>query len=116
MTTQAVHVTLVTPDRAIAMTATCTDDQWNALKDSINTKDLFEVAKGMVVLKGYGDYAAGSAIVRVRNTISNEVKVMFTLSMAKGTGMSMDSIEKFQPPIVVEQNDVIEAYCTVAGS
>lgn len=116
MTTQTCRAVLVTEDRMFAFTLTCTDDTYNTLKDSVNTLNLYEVAKGAKVLKGYGNYNVGSAVFRIRNTVTNQVKGMFLGSMPKGIGAGMDSVEKFPGGIDIENNDILECYVTVAGS
>ena len=113
---QTVYAVLVTPEKSLAFTLSATDDAWSTLKDSINTLNLYEVGLGQVVLKAYGAYNVGSGICRIRNTVTNQVKGMFLLTMPKGLGMGKDSVEKFNPPFVVETNDILEAFVTVAGS
>jgi hypothetical protein len=115
MTTQTCRTTLVGADnggtKALNFTATCTDDQWNTLKDSVYTLDLFEVLKGQTIYGMRGSYTAGAGIIRVRNTISNKVKVLECLPMLKG-----EHYQPFRKPFVVEDQDVIECFSTVAGS
>ena len=116
MTTQACKAVLVSDGQVFAFAVTGTDDQYNTMKDSINTLNLYEVAKGRAISKGFGSYTAGSGVFRVRNTSTQQIKAMFLGSMPKGIGMSQDSIEKFDQPFVVEDNDILEVFCTVAGS
>lgn len=99
-----------------AFTLSCTNDAYNTLKDSINTLNLYEVARGQKVLKAYGYYTAGSGIFRIRNTVTNKVKGMFLGTMVLGVGGGMDAVEKFPGGIDIELNDIIECYCTVAGT
>ena len=116
MTTQTCGAVLVSEDQVFAFTLTCTDDQFNTMKDSINTLNLYEVAKGRLITKGFGYYTAGSGVFRVRNTSTQKVKAMFLGTMVKGIGGGGDAVEKFDQPFVVEDNDILEVYCTVAGS
>lgn len=113
---QTCYATVVTPDRTLSFTLSCTNDAWNVLKDSINTLNLYEVAKGLVILKAYGAYTAGGGIFRIRNTVTGVVKAMWLGTMPKGLGVGFDAVEKFEPPVLVEVNDVIECFCTVAGT
>lgn len=112
MTTQTCKVTLTGPQGAVGMTATCTDDAWNELKDDVNTLSLYQVAKGRGFTSCMGYYTVGSAIFRVRNTQSNLIKALMTLPMVKGAG----AIQYFAKPFSVSDNDILEVYCTVAGT
>ena len=110
MTTQACRATIITTDGSMSFLVTGTDGVWNALLDAQNSKQLYEAQLGKSVLKAYGNYTAGSALFRIRNLTTKQVKEMWLGTMPKGTGMSVDCIEKFNAPITVETNDVIEVF------
>ena len=113
---QTCGAVLVSGGQVFAFTLSCTNDQFNTMKDSINTLNLYEVAKGRVIEKGFGYYTAGSGVFRVRNTSTQQIKAMFLGTMVLGMGGGGDAIEKFDVPFTVEDNDILEVYCTVAGS
>jgi len=111
MTTQTCKVTVSGPRGAIGLTATCTDDTFTELKDDVNTLSLYQVAKGMPINMVGGYYTAGSGIFRVRNTLTNAIKILDCLPMVKGA-----HIWPIKTPFVVQDNDILEVYCTVAGT
>ena len=117
MTTQACKAILVGEGKGWGFLATVTDqDSWTALKDSVNTLNLYEVALGEKITKAAFGYVAGRGMLRIRNMITNQVKAMVNGTMIKGIGISMDCWEKFDAPIVVEQGDIVEAHCNVAST
>ena len=118
MTTQALKVTLVFEDGSQAYTLSAATDgtSFAALKDVVNSLNLYENAIGKRILKMCGSYDAGEGMFRIRNTVTNVIKYGFNGSMVKGIGGSMDSWEKPDVPITVEQNDIIEGRCNVAST
>lgn len=106
MTTQTVSVTLLSMGDAVGFTATCTDDTYTELKDSVGTLSLYQACKvGQKFHSFMGLYAAGGGNFRIRNTVTNQIKKLEMLS--NGT---------LQIPFkggdyIVEMNDVIEAFC-----
>lgn len=113
MTTNACLITLSGPDGSIGFTTTATDDAWTASKDNVSTMNLFEVAKGKRINAYMGSYTAGSGMIRVRNTVTNRVKMLEALSMPKGM---VGGIVPLSTPFTVEQDDILEIYTTAAGS
>jgi hypothetical protein len=103
MTTQTVSVTLIGSGDNIGMTATCTDDGFTELKDSIGTLSLYRQAKGKTFHSFTGRYAAGGASFRIRNTVTNKIKTMEFLAL------NGNPQRAFARPITIEDNDIIEA-------
>jgi len=111
MTTQTCRATLFGGSKALNFTATCTDDQWNELKDSVFTLSLYEVMQGETITALRGSYAAGGAQLRIRNTQSNQVKVIECLPMTKG-----EYVRPLTRPVQIQMYDVVEVFSTIAGS
>ena len=111
MTTQTCKAVVSGPNGAIGMTASCTDDAWTELKDDVNTLSLYQVAKGKPINMVGGYYTQGGAIMRVRNTLNNAVRCLEALPMPKGS-----HVWPVANPFVIQDNDILEVYCTVAGS
>lgn len=117
MTTQALKAMIVTEQGSHGFLATVTDQvSYTELLDSVNGLSLWKVAKGKIVTKAIGGYVAGSGTFRIRNTQSNLVKFVWLGTMIKGIGGSMDAWEPCDPPIVIEDNDIMEATCNVAST
>ena len=110
MGTQAIKFNMMSPSFSLSFEGTETDDQWNALPDSVNGLNLYEVMQGVTITHMNGYYTAGGAMVRVRNTQTNKVKLLEALHMVGG--------QRPFPvkPFKVEMYDVLEVFPTVAGS
>ena len=117
MTTQALKAMLVTDRGSHGFLATVTDQvSYTELLDSVNGLSLYKVAKGKLAIKAIGGYVAGSGTFRIRNTQNNLVKAVWLGTMIKGIGGGMDAWEKFDVPILIEDNDILEATCNVAST
>ena len=110
-TTQLTKATLLANGQGLCYTLTGTDDQWDEMKDSVNGLSLYEGMLGQTIQALYGYYTAGSGKVRVRNTLTDRIKMNECLPMVKG--QSMIWLER---PFKVEDQDVIEVWTSVAGS
>lgn len=109
MTTQTVYGELSGDQGGIDFTATCTDDTWTELLDgsSGNTLSLDDILLGKSINTISGSYNAGGGQIRVRNTVTNDVKMLEFLAIV--TEEHTREIEAF----TVEPDDIIEAF-TVA--
>lgn len=117
MTTQALKAMIVTDHGSHAFLATVTDQvSYTELLDSVNGLSLYKVAKGKNAIKAVGAYVAGSGTFRIRNTQNNVVKAAWLGTMIKGIGGGMDAWEKFDAPITIDENDILEATCNVAST
>ena len=110
MTTQTAYATLSGPDGSMTFTATCTDEAWTELKDETNTLSLYQVFKGKTVNAYSGNYAAGCGAIRVRNSVTNEVKGIGFLALAQ-----CDEIAYFEKPFVIGDKDLLEAFTGVSA-
>lgn len=111
MSTQTAKVTLCGPNGAINFTATCTDGQWNEVKSETGTLSLFDTSMlGKVVSQLNGYYTAGTGAVRVRNSVTNEVKCLEFLQMLKGSKTMF-----LKKPFVVQDKDIVEIYTTAVA-
>ena len=103
MTTQTIYCQL-NGNKGGAFTATCTDDAWNELLDA-NSQSLWKVLKGAEISQVLGSYDAGGAMVRVRNSVTNEVKMLEALAIVT------EEQTIYVDPFEVEQDDILEAFC-----
>lgn len=103
MTTQTVSVTLIGAGDNIGLTATCTDDGFTELKDSVGTLSLYRQAKGKAFHSYQGRYTAGGASFRIRNTVTNRIKALEFLALNGTLQMPLKA------PVTIEDNDIIEA-------
>lgn len=113
MTTQAISVTLIGSGitsaekngEGVGMTATCTDDGFTELKDAVGTLSLHQAAKGKTFHSFFGRYAAGGAMFRIRNTVSNEIRALEFLALKGTTQIAFSS-----GPVTIQENDILEAF------
>lgn len=111
MTTQTAYATLSGPDGSVTSAATtATDDTWTEMKDETGALSLYQVFKGKVVNGFSGNYAAGGGAIRVRNSVTNEVKGIGFLALAQ-----CDEMAYFEKPFVVQDKDVLEVYTVVSA-
>lgn len=105
MTTQTVYAQVHGPRGGMDYTATCTDDAWTELKSGTGTLSLYETLLGYPINQVLGSYAAGGGMVRVRNTVTNRVKMIEPLPIVteERTGF-------LDQPFVVENYDILEAF------
>jgi hypothetical protein len=94
---------LIGPELTIGLTATVTDDGFTEVKDAVGTLSLWQVAKGKTFHSFGGQYAAGGASFRIRNTVTNRVKAAEFLGKIGGRPIGV-----FDRPITIEENDVCE--------
>lgn len=80
-----------------------TEGTWGELVDS-NSLSLGDVMAGMAVNQYLGSYNAGTGVIRVRNTQTNQVKAMGVLPI-----VTEEVTQYFDRPFVVDQYDVLEA-------
>jgi len=113
MTTQATMVSLISQkgDYAIDFNATSTDDAWNEQTDRVNSLSLYKVLPGITIDRYVGSYALGCGCMRIRNTASNKVKAIELLSKAGD-----ELVYKLARPVKIEENDVVEVFCTAENS
>ena len=111
MTTNACLITLGGPNWATGFSTTATDDTYTESTDNVSSLSLYKVAKGKQISWFIGSYTAGSGLIRVRNTQTNQVRMLEALTMPKG--MKVTYLEK---PFVVQENDILEIYTTAAGT
>ena len=104
MTTQTGTVMLIGANGTVALTATLTDDGFTEVKDAVGTLSLYQAAKGMSFHSFGGQYAAGGASFRVRNTVTNNIKAVGFLAKLGGRAVAPLSLG----PIVIEDNDICE--------
>lgn len=104
MTTQTATVMLIGNGDTIALTATVTDDGFTELKDAIGTLSLYQAAKGLVFHSFGGQYAAGGASFRIRNTVTNRIKAVGMLGKIGGRAVAPLSLGS----IKIEDNDICE--------
>ena len=106
MTTQTIYAQINGPKGGQAFTATCTDDAWTELKDAVSSLSLYEVLLGMPINQLLGSYNAGGAMVRVRNSQNNVVKILEALPI-----VTEERTTYLDEPFSVQQYDIIEAFC-----
>ena len=112
MTTQAIKATLISPGFSCGLELTATDDQWNELLDNVDGLSLFKVAQGRVFNQISAYYTAGGAICRIRNLKTSAVKMIEGMTMPKG----VHSKPFDYGPVTIQDGDILEVFCTVAGS
>jgi hypothetical protein len=86
-------------------------DAGNAVTEMVSVTgdlSLYEVMKGMQIHSFMADHPAGCTMVRVRNTVTNKVKM---LEAADAHGISI--VRPVEFPFVVEENDVLEGFHVV---
>lgn len=111
MTTQTAYATLSGPEGSITTAATtATDDTWTEGKDEAGALSLYQVFKGKVVNACSGNYAAGGGAIRVRNTVTNVVKMIEFIALAQ-----CDEMAYIERPFVVEDKDIIEFFTVVSA-
>ena len=111
MTTQTCNVTFggIGPKgpRAINFTATCTDDTNTELKDETATSNrLSDSMKGYTISSYCGKYAAGAAMVRIKDTNTGEILCYLPLDLI--------ATQRERPlpfPIAVKDSHIVEAIC-----
>jgi len=109
MTDQTATVFVYGPTGGRKFSATATDATYTEITTATGTHSAYKVMAGQTITHYQAEFAAGLGIFRVRNIKSNVVK---------GYGV-MDVIgemryRRFNKPIRLEQNDIIEAYVDVA--
>ena len=104
MTTQTGTVMLIGAEGTVALTATVTDDGFTEVKDAVGTLSLYQAAKGMTFHSFGGQYAAGGASFRIRNTVTNRIKAVGMLGKIGGRSVAPLPLG----PTKIEDNDICE--------
>lgn len=102
------YCTLIGPQGGRRFDVTDAGDAFTEMVSVTGNLSLFDCMKGMTVHSFIGDQAAGCTMFRVRNTITNRVKM---LEAADETGLSQ--IRPVEFPFVIEENDILEAFHVV---
>ena len=82
----------------------CTETAWGELLDAVSGLSIGEVMAGKDIKGFSGQYAAGTGLVRLRNTQTNQVKFMGLLNITNAY-----VTQYLRQPVVVDQFDVLEA-------
>jgi len=76
------------------------------LVDETNSIPLGKILEGDSIVSYSGDYAAGAALFRVRNTNSKEIKCI------RACNVTAENLTlEFPSPIYIETFDIIDAFC-----
>ena len=88
----------------------CTDsgDAYVEMVSVTGNLSLFDCMKGMPVHSFIGDHAAGGSMFRVRNTITNRVKML-----EAGDVHGESIVRPVEIPFTVEENDILECFHVV---
>jgi len=101
-------VTLTGPGKSIAFDVTDSADAYAEMVDEIANLSLYEVMLGHRVTGFIGSHAAGCTMVRVRNTQTNQVKMLEALDVI--TEEEWRPVEfQFQ----IGPDDILEAFHVV---
>jgi len=112
MTTQAILITLIGPDVSRLFYASAQTDAaaYAEVLSKTGTNSLHDTnMKGHVIVAYRAEFAAAIGSIRIRNTATNKVK---TIQLMDQLGETRTRV--LSKPVVVEDNDVLEAYCDVA--
>jgi len=109
MTTQTALFCLHGPDGGRHFSATATDAAITEITTTTGTNSLYDVLKGKSITHAAGQYAAGIGIGRIRNTQTNEVKAYIPCDV-----IGEEIYRPLKQPVMVEENDILEAYVDVA--
>lgn len=91
-----------------AFDVTDSGDAYTEMVNEPANLSLYECMKGQKITGFIGSHAAGCTMVRVRNTVTNKVKMLEALDVV--------TEEVWRPvefPFVVEDNDILEAFHVV---
>jgi len=91
------------------MSATATDNTLTEITSSTGTLSLYKVLKGVTLTHYMAEFAAGIGRFQIRNTQTNKIKAIGIMDV-----IGEMTYRKFDRPVTVEQNDIIEAYTDVA--
>lgn len=83
-------------------------DAWTEMVDVASNLSLYECMKGMTVNQFMADHPAGCSVMRVRNTVTNQVKM---LELADVHGLSI--VRPVEFPFVIGDNDILESFHVV---
>ena len=96
---------LVGPGYSYLYTATCTDDIFNKLVDSVNSERLGIQSEGINVTGVQADYAGGACMVGVRDIETNEIIDVFPAGLAGNT-----ETRPLDRPLVIKKSWTLEAF------
>jgi hypothetical protein len=102
------YCTLIGPQGGRRFDVTDVGDAYTEMVSVTGNLSLYECMKGMTINQFMGDQAAGCTMFRVRNTVTNKVKM---LEAADEHAISFVRPTEFQ--FVVEDNDILEAFHVV---
>jgi Trk-type K+ transport system membrane component len=112
MTTQAILITLIAKECSRLFYAAAQTDAaaFAEVTSKTGNNSLHDTnLKGKTIVAFRGEFAAAIGAFRIRNTATNKVKTIQLLDQLGETRTRVLS-----SPVVVEDNDVLEAYCDVA--
>lgn len=99
---------LIGPDGADSFDMTDTGDAFVTMVNETSNLNLYEVMKGKRITHFIGDHAAGGTLVRVRNTITNKVKMLECLDVHGEA-----KVRPVEKPFTVDENDILEGFHVV---
>ena len=102
------YCTLIGPDGARRFDVTDVGDAYTEMVSVTGNLSLFDCMKGMRIHSYIGDHAAGASLFRVRNTITNRVKMI-----EAGEIHGESKVHPVEFPFVVEENDILECFHVV---
>ena len=109
MSTQAINAGVWGPQGGREFSATATDDVFtNNLTTDTGSANLGEAMKNQIITHILVDYAAGGAIFRVKNRVSQQTLIQ---GFAFLTGQADPSQAQLPKPYTVHLDDVLEVYC-----
>ena len=101
-------VTLTGPRGGVAFDVTDVGDAFTEMVDEISNLSLYEIMEGQQITGFIGNHAAGMSQVRVRNTQTNQVKMLECLDVH-----DEQQWRPLQKPFVVQRDDILECFHVV---
>ena len=102
------YCTLIGPNGGRRFDVTDVGDAYTEMVSVTGNLSLYECMKGMSINQFIGDHAAGCSMFRVRNTITNKVKML-----EAGDVHAESIVRPVEFPFVIEENDILECFHVV---
>lgn len=90
------------PQGGFSFDVTEVQDTWTEMVDIDNNLSLFEVMKGKTVNQYLGSYSGGAGFIRVRNRLTNKVKMLEPLALVT------EEVTRYVTPFQVQEDDILE--------
>jgi len=102
------YCTLIGPQGGRRFDVTDVGDAYAEMVDVASNLSLYECMKGLQIHSFIGDHAAGCSMFRVRNTVTNRVKML-----EAGDVHAESIVRPVEFPFVIEDNDILECFHVV---